>query len=422
MPVANGRWSCALAAVLGPAMLVRYLRTQPLARAVAGGLVVMSVAEFFWWKGILPLSGISSGVASVAFGVVNLIPYLLDRTIAPRIRSFTSTLVLPLIMVGHEALTERFSPFGSWASFAYTQGNILPVAQLASITGLAGITFLVLWSASVINWLWEGRATRAGVLAYATVVIAVFAFGIVRLMRAPEAASTLRVAAITPAVPTYTAMNIRRAMAPAQRESFAQRAAAIQQELLDASEREARKGAQLIVWSEGAAIADAKDEAQLIARAAAVAQRTRSLIALSFLTLGSAFENKTVLVDEAGKALWTYRKAHPVPGMEDRLRPGDAQLPLARKMSTAICFDADFPSLVRQANDADVLIVPADDWPAIASLHAQMAKFRAIERGFSVIRSTSSGRSVAYDRYGRTLASADYFAGARVMTASLPLR
>ncbi|HJQ39797.1 MAG TPA: nitrilase-related carbon-nitrogen hydrolase [Thermoanaerobaculia bacterium] len=414
LPFANGRFGFWLAAIIGPALLVRFMRTQPLARALAGGVLAMSIAELFWWKGIIAIHGFAFVAASIVFGMVNVLPYVLDRAVARRVHGFANTFTLPVAMIALEMLAARFSPIGSWGSFAYTQAGNLPLLQLVSITGLAGVTFLVLWTAAILN-----GTTRRGVIAYAVVVMAVLAFGGVRLLRAPREAH-LRVAAITPAVPTYTVAAFK---------ADAKRAAAIQQELLDASEREARRGAKVIVWSEGAGLVDARDEAAFLGRAAAVAKRSGAAIALAFLSLrGNAFENKSVLIDEQGRARWTYHKAHPVPGMEDRLRPGDGKLPVADtafgRVSTAICFDADFPELVRQAGRAGarLLIVPADDWDVIASLHARMVKFRAIEEQLTVVRSTSNGRSVAYDPYGRELASADYFSGARVMTATIPSR
>ena len=92
-------------------------------------------------------------------------------------------------------------------------------------------------------------------------------------------------------------------------------------------------------------------------------------------------------------------------------------------MATAICFDADFPEFIRQAGQgaADLLIVPANEWKAIKSLHAQMAAFRAIENGVSLMRPAASGISSAVDPWGRVLGVADYFApGDGTLTAAGP--
>jgi apolipoprotein N-acyltransferase len=436
MLIANGRWSVAICAWVAPALLVRYLRTQPPLRAFLGGLAAMSAAAFVWWRGIMPLSGAPYVIASIVFGLVALLPYLADRWLAPRIGGVLGTLVLPSAFVTLEYLAGRVSPFATWGSVAYTQSDNLPLLQLLSVTGLAGVTFLVIWFASIVN-------SRRGVVLYAALLLAVLLLGGLRL-RSAAARDTVSVAAITPRIPTYSvrgdaandsihdalkSVRAHRPLTAAQWESFRQRAAAIQQELLDVTEREARNGANLIVWSEGAGIVEARDEPALIAKGAAIAKNTGAWIGLSFLTLDSrhsdTFENKTVLVDPSGKTVWSYRKAHPVPGMEACV-PGDGNLPVVTtpfgRIASVICFDMDFPSLLRQAGAAgvDILLCPADDWPEITPKHAEMAVFRAIEQGFSLVRATSNGLSIAVDRFGRVRAAEDYAEGHRVMRAQVP--
>jgi apolipoprotein N-acyltransferase len=93
-------------------------------------------------------------------------------------------------------------------------------------------------------------------------------------------------------------------------------------------------------------------------------------------------------------------------------------------MAAAICYDADFPEFIRQAGQAhaDVLIVPANEWKAIKNIHVQMAAFRAIENGVSLVRPAASGLSSAFDPWGRVLAVGDFFAaGDRTVTAQVPL-
>jgi apolipoprotein N-acyltransferase len=376
--------------------------------------------------------------ASIVLGFITLIPYLLDRSLATRLGAFASTLVLPSATVAIEMLQSLGSPFGSWGSFAYSQGGNLPLLQLLSITGLAGVTFLVLWFAAVIN----SRRPRI-ILAYSAILCIVMLCGALRLQSTP-ATETVRVAAITPRIPTYTvrgdaanaavhdalrSVRTQHPISNAQWDAFRRRAANINDELLATTEREARFGARLVVWSEGAGILEQADEPAFIARAAELARRARVWIEASYLVLdrrGSAtFENKNVLVDDAGRVVWTYDKSHPVPGMET-CTPGDGRVPAAPtpfgRVATVICYDADFPRLVQQAGraEADLLLIPADDWREIARFHSTMASFRAIEQGVSIVRATSSGYSTVVDAYGRTRMSRDYFSGARTMNADVP--
>jgi apolipoprotein N-acyltransferase len=94
------------------------------------------------------------------------------------------------------------------------------------------------------------------------------------------------------------------------------------------------------------------------------------------------------------------------------------------RFATAICFEADFPEFIRQAGQAqaDVLLLPANDWRTIKHQHMEMAAFRAVENGTAILRAAASGVSSAFDPWGRTLAWADFFApGDRTMTAQVPL-
>ena len=79
------------------------------------------------------------------------------------------------------------------------------------------------------------------------------------------------------------------------------------------------------------------------------------------------------------------------------------------KISAIICWDADFPNVVKQAGvqGVDLLFVPSNDWLAVKDIHAGMATFRAVENGLSVYRQTGSGVSVVTDAFGRTLSRVD---------------
>jgi apolipoprotein N-acyltransferase len=110
------------------------------------------------------------------------------------------------------------------------------------------------------------------------------------------------------------------------------------------------------------------------------------------------------------------------------MQRGDGRIPSVAtpvgRLATAICFDRDFPELIRQAGEqrADLLIIPANDWKEVRYTHVQMAAFRAIENGVSIVRAAASGISSAIDPWGRVLAVSDYFApGDRTMTAQVPI-
>ena len=72
-------------------------------------------------------------------------------------------------------------------------------------------------------------------------------------------------------------------------------------------------------------------------------------------------------------------------------------------------------------NGTGLLLVPSSDWAEIDPLHTQMAVFRAIENGHSLVRQAEGNVSIAVDPYGRVLAQTDFFdATDRTMVAQVP--
>jgi apolipoprotein N-acyltransferase len=72
------------------------------------------------------------------------------------------------------------------------------------------------------------------------------------------------------------------------------------------------------------------------------------------------------------------------------------------RLSTATCFDASFPDLIRQAGrtGVDVLLVPSSDWEQVTGALAEQATLRAVENGVTVVRPARRGVSVAVDPHG----------------------
>ena len=99
-----------------------------------------------------------------------------------------------------EFINTQTGPLGSWGSVAYTQYGNLPLMQLASVTGIFGIAFLIAWFASVVNWAWDQNfawyAIRVGVLPYAGVFCLVMLAGTTRLGLGVSDVKSIRAAVI----------------------------------------------------------------------------------------------------------------------------------------------------------------------------------------------------------------------------------
>jgi len=313
------------------------------------------------------------------------------------------------------------------------------------VTGLWGLTFLIGWAAAAANRVWElgARSPLAlpAVSVTAGVIAAVALFGGARLALFPPDAPTVRIASLSridmtlhPDPKVVGRFFGQRPLNPEELATIRSRAATIANDLLERAEREARAGARIVFWGELNASVLAEDEADLIRRGREVAKRSGIYLGMSLAAWHREAKpplgNKLILIKPDGGVAWEYYKAHPVPGGEaamsitrdGKLRALDT--PFGR-LTSVICFDADFPRLLAQAGGfrADIVFDPSNDWKAIDPWHTQMASFRAIEQGVNLVRHTSLGLSAAFDYQGRPLATMDhYLATERTLVSQVPTR
>ncbi len=444
LPFTMSRWVIPLAAWLAPVFLLRFMRAQPVVRGVLVAWLVLFVTTAIVQQGVPPIPGLIFYVYALMVRLLIVLPYLADRLISPRLTGFGATLVFPLAATSLEYIYTQVGPFGSIGSLAYTQYGNLPLMQVVSVTGIWGITFLITWLASVANWAWERHfswpAIRGGTLISCGILALVLLSGGARLALFPPTTTTVRVAGISPTRAVWNHVDELR-----RRGSFdtlftgkASRAdrdfarvvfTTVSDDLFNTTMREARAGAKIVLWPEvGAAVLE-EDESGLIAQGSTVARTSGIYLEMGMLvyTQTAPFaQDKAVLLDPTGKVVWHYYKAHPFPG--EPWLPGDGKVPTIAtpfgRLATVICFDLDFPSLLRQAGQAgsDVVLLPSYDWQEIDPMHTQITTFRAIENGFSLVRQTRAGLSMTVDYEGRVLAVSDYFSSdQQVMIASVPI-
>ncbi|WP_433173542.1 nitrilase-related carbon-nitrogen hydrolase [Actinoallomurus sp. CA-150999] len=422
----GGRWDIPLAAWIFPVLLLRFVRTG---RAWSGAiwiLLVNVVAAVFWIfesdMGFNPV--IIAG--AVGLGVLQMLPFLLDRLLVGRLRPWMSVLTFPAAIAGSEFLITLLSPFGTaYGSLTVTQYGDLPLLQVTSIIGSYGIGFLIAWFASVVNRFWESpswRSARSGIV-YGTALAVVILGGGARLAFSPEDDATVRIAGVSPGREVTEAQQAaigripgsRRDVAAAPPSAVEPAMKAVEDDLLAATRREAQAGAKIVVWPEEGVKTLEADEHAGIAAAQDEARRSRIYLEIGlgvYSTTAPAYgRDETVFIGPDGKVLWTYQKAHPIPGSET-FTPGDGRVPVVDtpygRIANVICYDADFPDLMRVR--ADIMLVPSHDWREYGRAHTEKAALRAIEGGYALVRQDSEGVSATFDRQGRVLATTDYFA------------
>ena len=421
----NGIWNVIpIATWLAPVFLIRFLRTQSKTK----GLIFFALLYIIAWT--IMLAGVYPGnvglVTSLFYGMIFSLPFFADRLIAPKTKSFVSTLVFPSAWVTLEFILS-FTFAGSWFSLAYTQYGNLPLMQIVSITGIWGISFLITWFASVANWAWEHDFSLLKISKGTSVYFGIFAlillFGGAYLTFLPANSDTVRTAAITRSFDMDVEAKACKGDVACLEILFNMSL----DEFFEDSMKSADAGAKIILWQENGLAIYKKDEISFIeqGREFAIQEDVYLLMAMYVLSEDrSVDENKVVLISPSGDTL-EYRKNHLLQGNNHILGDGKVLIHDSNygKLASIICFDADFPNFVRQAGKAnvDLMLIPSHDWESITPLHARMATFRAIENGYSMISADYHGLSVAVDYHGNVLSQMnDFTTDDRIMIADVP--
>jgi len=440
----TGRWLAPMVAWIGPVLIMRYYRDQKVGRGYIFIIVAYILAFLIgfggMWLGMWGM-GMMSGLA-VLYGLLWSLPYLADRLMSRRLLGFSSTFVYPLAATTLEFVNIHTNPVGDWGATGFTQYGNLALMQLASVTGMIGITFLMGWFASVVNWAWETRTRggqiNRGLVIFGAVLAAVFIFGFLRLNLSSlsETEETIRVAGITTATQAelYEQAGGNPAWVTNPGSPIAHSAVQSRWDAYFAeTEREAEAGAQVVFWNEIAGLTSNSDVAAMTAQAQDVAKQNGIYLAVPLAVfypadMGMPYELKLLVIDPYGAVVLEHVKyggGLVTPGMlvgDRKLQKVDTPFGI---LSGIICWDADYASVIRQAgqNGIGLMLDPSSDSIQIDPIHTHMAVFRAIENGMSLVRQTEWGLSMAVDPYGRVLAQTDFFGATdRTLVAQVPVK
>ena len=407
----NGQWILPIAAFIAPIFLIRFLRFQ---KPFKGFLIIVLagwVSNIFVWKGMMPMSGFFYYFISFMMSVFTSLIFLLDRIYIQKLKGIVSTLIFPTAYVIMEYITISTNPSGSYGTLVHTQST-LPLLQLISITGIWGVIFIITWTASIINWLWDNHFEKSKVysafLGFAIPFLVVILWGQFRLSHIIDS-PTVRIASINSTKAEYHHRMTTNF------DSLVEKA---NQGFLRNCKIAASSGAKIVFGRETIISLPVDKETNFIAKAKIIAIRDSIYIGIPIHVIPKENsnenpENKIIWISPTGETLFTYHKAKPTyPGECDY---GDGIIkyfdsPYGR-IGSAICFDMDFPSLISQTGkmDIDIMLVPGSDWEEISPYHSYVASARGIENGFNMVRSTFKGFSASFDYKGQLLSSNDFF-------------
>src|SRR5215472_328388 len=155
LPFSNGRWAISLIAWLAPVFLLRFVRIQPVYRGLTLALLANLMGFALIIFVVAPFGIATDLILTVSLGAINTVPYVVDRLLVARLGGLLGTLVFPMAVTAAWYVIDVSSPDGTLLNPAFTQYGNLPLMQLASVTGVWGIIFLMSWLASIVSWAWE---------------------------------------------------------------------------------------------------------------------------------------------------------------------------------------------------------------------------------------------------------------------------
>jgi apolipoprotein N-acyltransferase len=353
-----------------------------------------------------------------------------------------------------------------WAMLGASQYRFIPLIQVSSITGVWGVSFIVILFGSVAAWCLDRVARRASLPKGALVLLAV-------ALAAALVGGGLRMARGATALTAKPAgegagRTIRLALVQQNADPRKDDYEEVFRTLKRLTESALPGRPDLVIWSETAFVPNirrwsAEDPAEHpLARLVREFLGWQKAIGTWLITGNDDYEivqsaageerrdyNGAVLFSSSGERIDTYHKIHLVPFTE--YFPYKKQLPAIYRLlqsfdaylwepgrqrvvfrhplfsfCTPICFEDAFPDDVRLfvRAGAEVIVNLSNDYwsqtEAEAMQHAANAVFRAVENARPLVRASASGLTCTVDTLGRITARSPIYEEC-VLTADLRL-
>jgi len=342
----------------------------------------------------------------------------------------------PFIWVSLEVLRNYLFTGFPWALAGYSQYKFLIIAQIADITGVYGVSYLVILFNCFIFDLWSFKQNKSrypllssvpiiiSLIAVSLIFIFSISYGIKRLYE-PVTGKEFKAAIIQGSIPQNEKWDFHKV-----------------NEILNIYKELTIKAKnynpQLIVWPE-TAVPFIFEKNKYFTENLINFVKEQNI----YLLFGSIMErqkdqytNSAVLIDPNGTVAYYYDKIHLVPFGEyvplrkvlffiDKLTVGigdyqsgssyNVAITPFGKFATLICYESIFPGQVRkfyQKGGQFIVNITNDGWFGTTSgpyQHFSMAIFRSIENRKPLIRAANSGISGFIDSKGRIINKTNLF-------------
>jgi apolipoprotein N-acyltransferase len=418
--------------------------TRAFGRQFAVGLltgVVYFGGTLYWVVGVMTTYGglgpwLAVPVGALMAAYLAIYPAIFAVILGRGIRRFgmAGVWLAPFFWVATEWVRGTIGGGFPWVLLGASQATVLPVVQLASVTGVYGLSALValVGTAAAAVSLRRRTAEYSGAAAVLLVLVTAAGWGAWRAGhgRLVTEGRPVRVGLIQGDVEQLLKWD------PAYRTAILDR-------YVDLSRRAIGAGADIVIWPESSTpfYFDANSELAEPVRALAAQSHTPFIIGSDESEPGAPGQpnrlyNTAVLVGTNGRSEAVYRKMRLVPFGEyvpfkhllffvgplvqavSDFSPGTVPVVFdagGRRLSVAICYESVYPGIARafvQRGSELLATITNDAWFGRSSAvyqHFDQGAIRAVEEGRYAVRAANTGISGAHDPYGRVVARTPLF-------------
>jgi apolipoprotein N-acyltransferase len=358
--------------------------------------------NYHYFRLVMPLPAVLAAIAAQTLLWGFLI--FATRRVVVRYKAWWTVFAYPVLWVAFDTLAAALLPDGNWGSLAYSQSDRLPILQVASLFGTAGLLFLIALVPSALALaIAYGRSLRRGWIAYAITAILLASsifYGYHRLREPARGVET-----------TFGLVSIDD---PIGLRASASYASNILGEYDRRVEELAAQGAQVVVLPEKIAMITPAKAAEWQQHFSALAGQSRAWLEVGVgIDDGKRPTNWAWLFAPDGTLAASYEKHHMAPPeRRDHYSAGadyTLQIVDGQSYGLAICKDMHFAALGRAygVRHAAVMLVPAWDFDYLDGwMEARTTVVRGIENGYTIVRASREGLLTVSDPYGRILAEA----------------
>jgi apolipoprotein N-acyltransferase len=360
---------------------------------------------FSYLKSVMPV--VPAILLTILLPLIFALIILATRKIVLNSQHWFSVFAYPVLFTAFEYIVFIFSRDGTAASIGYTQSNYLFLIQIASLTGLLGISFLISFipSAIALSYYFKKSNKTAFTLVFLLILLLgdSIIYSLIRLGK-PNEGRMINVGMVALDEGSYKGIYQND---PSVKLKVAEL-------YLQEVSKLAEQGAEIILLPEKVIFVNDSSIKDMLNKFTdlAISRHIQIIIGGYKEQKGSSFNNAW-FISGNGKLMVDYQKVNLFEGeVLDGCTPGNRIAifhPDGFNEGVAICKDMDFQQFILgySKQSPAVLWVPAWDFVVDGFMHSRMAMMRSIEGGFSLARNARQGRLTISDWRGKVFYEAN---------------